>query len=420
MKAMAKSPDRRYGTAEELRADLLRFTEGLPVLAGDPAATSVQAAVGATVAVGAVAAGAATTTAQPRIRPQHVDDVPEEDDEEAARRRTKRLWIILGVLLLALAVVGILLARTLGASSTFAMPNVVGQTVASATTTLEDKGLTIGATHRSHSSQPVNTVINSDPSSGTEVKKGQAVTLTVSSGQQAAQVLVPNVVGQQLTDAATILNGVNLGYSVKPEQSSKPSGQVLAQNPVAGSTAGAGTDVVLTVSTQTTTTVPNVVGQNQTTAGSMLAQNNLTVGNVTNQCSTSNVASGLVVSSNPGAGTTLPPQSPVALVVSTGPCQVVPPVVGLTPAAATTTLAAQTPSLTAVPVNTINCTSAQNGTVVNTNPAVGAQVGSSLSVTIYVCNLSGTTTTTTTSPGTSSTTSTSSTSTTTTSTAPPG
>ncbi len=36
MKAMAKSPDDRYATAEEFRADLLRFADGRPVEAGDP------------------------------------------------------------------------------------------------------------------------------------------------------------------------------------------------------------------------------------------------------------------------------------------------------------------------------------------------------------------------------------------------
>src|SRR5580693_1342502 len=51
MKAMAKSPDMRYSSAEELRADLLRFADGRPVEAGDPRATTTMAAVGATQAV---------------------------------------------------------------------------------------------------------------------------------------------------------------------------------------------------------------------------------------------------------------------------------------------------------------------------------------------------------------------------------
>ena len=45
MKAMAKNPDDRYGSAEELRADLLRFADGRPVEAADPGLTSVMTGV---------------------------------------------------------------------------------------------------------------------------------------------------------------------------------------------------------------------------------------------------------------------------------------------------------------------------------------------------------------------------------------
>ena len=57
LKAMAKDPAHRYATAEELRADLLRFNEGRSVLAMDEAATgatAVAGGTGATQAVGAV------------------------------------------------------------------------------------------------------------------------------------------------------------------------------------------------------------------------------------------------------------------------------------------------------------------------------------------------------------------------------
>ena len=42
MMAMAKNPDDRYGSAEELRADLLRFADGRPVEAADPGVTSIM------------------------------------------------------------------------------------------------------------------------------------------------------------------------------------------------------------------------------------------------------------------------------------------------------------------------------------------------------------------------------------------
>ena len=59
MKAMAKRPDDRYQTAEELREDLLRYVNGEPVLAPDPEAamineveaTSTMAAINRTQAV---------------------------------------------------------------------------------------------------------------------------------------------------------------------------------------------------------------------------------------------------------------------------------------------------------------------------------------------------------------------------------
>ncbi len=52
MKAMAKNPDERYGSAEELRADLLRFADGRPVEAVDPGMTSMMTALGATSMMG--------------------------------------------------------------------------------------------------------------------------------------------------------------------------------------------------------------------------------------------------------------------------------------------------------------------------------------------------------------------------------
>src|SRR5580700_6461399 len=57
LKSMAKDPAHRYATAEELRADLLRFNEGRSVLAMDEAAmgdTTVVGGVGSTQMVGAV------------------------------------------------------------------------------------------------------------------------------------------------------------------------------------------------------------------------------------------------------------------------------------------------------------------------------------------------------------------------------
>src|ERR1700678_3584896 len=122
MKAMAKNPDARYGSAEELRADLLRFADGRPVEAGDPGLTSVMAAVGATQAV-PMATG--RTMAVPQGGP------PDNKEDLERKKRTRNLIILLVALLVALAVIAFFLLRSVGAfGGNVSVPDVGKQTVA--------------------------------------------------------------------------------------------------------------------------------------------------------------------------------------------------------------------------------------------------------------------------------------------------
>ena len=104
LKAMAKDPAHRYATAEELRADLLRFNEGRTVLAtGDP--TIVLAAAGAT---------RRWLGGRQRRHPGRAGPTDGAEPRSRARRRnrTRTYVIVLVVLLVLLAVVGFLLARS--------------------------------------------------------------------------------------------------------------------------------------------------------------------------------------------------------------------------------------------------------------------------------------------------------------------
>src|ERR1035437_10428869 len=98
LKSMAKDPNHRYATSEDLRADLLRFNEGRSVLAmEDP--TAMQAALGVTQAVGAVGAVGginATQAISAQARPG-VGTVPGDEGEETRERnRTRTYAIVLG------------------------------------------------------------------------------------------------------------------------------------------------------------------------------------------------------------------------------------------------------------------------------------------------------------------------------------
>jgi serine/threonine-protein kinase len=186
--------------------------------------------------------------------------------------------------------------------------------------------------------------------------------------------------------------------------SNKPSGTVLKQSPTGGTSVKSGATVTLTVSgTQTSATVPNVVGFSQASAGSAITGANLTVGNQTTACS-QQVSQGDIASQSPAAGTQQPTSTPINLVVSSGPCSAtVPNVIGDTQSAAAAAISA-TPGLTPS-FTPVDCTASGDavGTIESQDPSAGAVLKPPFpqTVTMDVCQ---TPTTTTTSGGTTTTT----------------
>ena len=129
----------------------------------------------------------------------------------------------------------------------FAMPNVVGKTEATANSTLTEKGLSVSVTYEYSSSVATGNVIKQSISSGTQVKKGAAVTITVSSGQETVK--VPNVVGQSKTNAQNTLKNSGFAVSVSETYSDTvASGNVINQTPAAGSSQIKGATISIIVS----------------------------------------------------------------------------------------------------------------------------------------------------------------------------
>jgi eukaryotic-like serine/threonine-protein kinase len=294
LKAMDKNPDFRYATAEELRADLLRFNEGRDVLAAHEDHTQAVAALGATGVMGGMAA---TQTVGAVSGTQSVPTQSRDADEEPRRSRTKTYAIILAILLILLIVVGVLLARSLGylggGSSSFSMPFVVGQPASQAQTTLKNEGLAVVIKDQNATAPTVNnTVLSQAPKKDTLVKKGDTVTLTVA----------------KIT-------------AVQME------------------------------------TVPSLAGQTQSQAQNTLKQNHLVLGTSPTQAYSNTQTAGLVISSEPPVGTQLPRNSVVNLVVSTGPpppttTTTSPPPTTTTTVPPTTTTTAPPPTTTTTTTST--------------------------------------------------------------------
>jgi serine/threonine-protein kinase len=407
MKAMAKAPADRYATAEEFRADLLRFAEGRPVEASEVAATTTMGAVGAMGATQAVVMNDPTRAVPLTGRGAGGGDVNRTEAEH--RRRVRQVVALLVALLVVLVVIAVILVKTLSTTQHVNVPGVAGETVQAATQTLSAQNLSVGSTSsRTSNSTARGLVIATNPSAGTKVDKNSRVNLVVSAGPVVTMVTVPpSLVGEQFTAVTQALTKAGLAYKTTYVTSNKPAGTVLTVDPASGNSVRSTTVIKLTVvSSQSSVNVPNVVGFSQTSAGSAITGANLTVGSTTSACSQS-VATGDIASQTPAANTQQQAGTPVNLVVSNGPCSATVPDVLQESQSAAMTAIGNTPGLTPV-FNPVDCsqTGGTVGTVQTESPAAGTVLSPPFpqTVTMTVCEQPPPTTTTTTTSGGSSTT----------------
>jgi len=315
MRAMAKRAENRYASADDLRADLIRFRQGREVAAG-PVMSEATQAVGATTMMPGyggddgrvmnIAHG--STAAIPLAEPP--------------RRRTEAYVALLVLLLLGLAGLLFLLGRQLGVfggstAKQLNVPQVIGLDATAAEDQLKGQGFQVKQDLQPNDVTAQGKVFDQDPKPGTKVDKGALVTIKVSSGSAPAP--VPNQVGQNVDDATAALEAA--GFNVTTEQRAddrRPEGTVLAQDPKGGTTANRGTTVKLTVSTgPAKVSIPSETSKDATDAANELG--NLGVKVVTRTQPSDTVAQGKVITTEPPAGSQVAKGSTVTLVVSSGP-----------------------------------------------------------------------------------------------------
>lgn len=144
---------------------------------------------------------------------------------------------------------------------TVKVPDLEGYRLDKARTVLKDSGLEPGMETREFSDDIARgSVISADPGTGTKVRSGSAVALTVSKG---TPVDIPDVIGGSLDDAKADLAEAGLKVKVAPARvnSEFDAGQVAQQSPTEGKQAAKGDTVTLTLSKgPEMIEVPDVVG----------------------------------------------------------------------------------------------------------------------------------------------------------------
>ncbi len=204
------------------------------------------------------------------------------------------------------------------------VPDVGNRTSKEATQTLEEAGFEVEEEPGESSESYQGYVIDQDPRGGRTAEVGSTVTITVGAGSETVE--VPDLSNRTVEEARRALEAadLSLGRQTRESSSRVPAGQVVSQNPSAGSNARSGSSVDITVSSgPNQLPVPDVVGYSVSDA--VAAIWNAGFG-YTVETIESTESAGTVLSTDPAGGTLLDPYSrSVTITQSSGPAAAPPP-----------------------------------------------------------------------------------------------
>ncbi|PJN21786.1 Stk1 family PASTA domain-containing Ser/Thr kinase [Kitasatospora sp. CB02891] len=350
LKALAKERDYRYQSADEMRDDIERFLDGLPVAAAQQAAYGTgtngygyDQSGGQYDPYGQTnmlpQQGGPTTMLPPVGHQQPAPYGGYQDDGygnggyddgyegRSSRRREEQpkksntSWIILAVAAV-LVLVGAFfvvqsMVKTGGGTKKTNVPTLIGKTLpeAEAAAKAQNPTLTVAA------GDPIacpdtkiqkDQVCTQEQAAGTEISTTGKITVHLSSGP--AQIDVPDVVGQTKDAANTALTAKGFQVTVNYSNDDKVDPDKVISQSVSGK-AAANTAITLVVSSgQAKVAVPPLVGQSQDNASQALTDLSL-VPNVVTKTITDQTKVGQVIEQNPPKGTQVAKGSKVTITV---------------------------------------------------------------------------------------------------------
>jgi serine/threonine-protein kinase len=318
-RALAKDPDDRYQSAEEMDADLERVARGAAVSAEtEESATMIMRAPQSI--PGPTSATAATMISPPRRGAALPPQPPVYYDlEEPIHRRPVWPWVAALLFVIGAGLGGWFLysqiSDKLASNEPVPVELYLNMREDPARAKISADGFVPQVRRQPSRTTPAGLVFKQDPNAGDRIPKGGRVTIWVSTG--VPKVEVPSLVDTQSTDAVAALKDANLVPEVHEVPSSKEAGLVTAQDPPAGTQLPEGSKVRINVSKgPTPVSVPSVVGQPIDTASSALQGLGFQVS--TNYVD-SNEPANTVIDQSPGAGSSAGKGSIVSLTVSKGP-----------------------------------------------------------------------------------------------------
>jgi eukaryotic-like serine/threonine-protein kinase len=317
MRALAKDPADRYQSAEEMDADLERFARGAAVSpVTEESATQIMrlppepyAATAATM----ISPGRRTAQLPPPPPPVYYDL------EEPMHRRPMWPWVAALLFVLGAGIGGWFLyseiSNKLNSTKPVAVELYLNMPEAQARVKIKADGFQPLVDHHSSRTTPRGLVFKQVPGAGDHLPKGSQVHIWVSTGLPKSA--VPDLVGQQSTDAVAALTKLRLKPDLHSVPSQKPAGEVTAQEPKAGVKLTVGSLVRINVSKgPQPVLVPSVIGEPFDQAASELAAKFF---KVQPRYVDDTQPANTVIGQSPSAGGTAGRGSVVSLTVSKGP-----------------------------------------------------------------------------------------------------
>ena len=132
----------------------------------------------------------------------------------------------------------------------FSLDDVTGMQYQQAQAQLENDGLVVSLEFDYSDSVGSDMVISTSPEAGSQVVKGDTITITASKGKETKTTIVPNLLGHNIDDAIQMIKDAGLTYNGKSSNysDSYSENQVMDQSISAGKTVDEGTTISLTVS----------------------------------------------------------------------------------------------------------------------------------------------------------------------------
>lgn len=308
VKAMAKDPNDRFKSATELKemlrnyqnysSDLYQKTTKNPIIKENDE--------------------------QPEIK-EAVYKTPKQSATKDNKNKSKKfMWILLPIVLAALVFIAIIFGKKYinkNKQDLVLVPALTGLTETEALNKAKANNLiAVVSEYKTESNVEPGKVLEQDPESSTEVKKGTIIKLVVSKGEE--QVSVPNLSNMTIENAKIQLNklGLEIGEITKENSDNFEAGKIMQQHPDSGTSINKDSKVDVVISLgkkEELVEMVDLIGADISQASNKLKSIGLNIGNIEKKFSNS-YDTNQVIWQQYDAGKKLKKDSSIDVIISKG------------------------------------------------------------------------------------------------------